>query len=323
MTISLADYGLSRADIDGLLPAHDVSVSETPTLDDMMVKAYPRGLEMADAFHLVNRGLATCLALSSLWGAWWMLGGMFAGSSHLTPARELILGFVIAGFGLFVGYLGLRWDTSGYRYKPILFDRAARKVHIFIDHTRLLVPWPIVGGNQYEILSYDWDCVRGHIVSRNKSASLRSGLVPHERLYLAVFKAPDDPTIVDWHDTGWFAPEFKDKMLRDRWERLRRFMQEGGPPLGAEDRIFQPSQRSLWASLTLAQPFIGPGAKKNWQWRKARIWFVLGQLVMIPLLPLTMAFGLLRWVLYRLQSQPEWPAAIRSSVGDGLAGVNS
>jgi len=298
------------------LPRHHVSISDTPSLHGMGFKVYPHGLEMVrDGTRIFMSGLATFMALVFLFVASDALHSIAADG----PGPFSV---TIAGLMLFFAYALLRWDTFGYRYCPILYDRAARKVHVFSYHTRLLSPWPIVGG-KYEIHSFDWDCVRAvtehymrkEIINRWGTTVER----PAVRLWLMVVKAPDDPTIVHPIDTGLENDARLGHRLLDTWEHLRRYMQHEGPPLVEGDTLYQPSQISLWASLTIMQPFVGPGAKKNWQtrnevkWLSQIMWLV--QIVATVLFPITMAWGLLRWVLFRIKPQPKWPAAILASVG--------
>jgi len=299
-----------HAGTDGatLLPGHRTIISKTPHLNGMALNVYRHGLEIGDHPSIIMTGGATMGALIGLPVG---LDGLY---SFFTDNHASIVELVISLFGLIVGYFALRWDTSGYRYHPILFDRAARKVHIFVDRTSLLIPWPIVGGGKYEIRSYDWDCVRAQI----KRFTLFSGSVARTeaQLQLVVLKAPDDPTIIDQAGLGYTTTAMVIQPLINAWEHLRRFMQHEGPLLVEGDQPWQePSQTSLWGALTFSQPFIGPGGKENWQHRDAMMW--LGQLVAGVLFPITMAVGLLRWTVYHLKSKPKWPASIRASIGDG------
>ncbi|AWH46190.1 hypothetical protein C1926_14720 [Stenotrophomonas sp. ZAC14A_NAIMI4_1] len=71
---------------------------------------------------------------------------------------------------------------------------------------------------------------------------------------------------------------------------------------------------TLGEALTIAQPLIGPGFHQYW--KKGPAMWLLGTLGLIAL-PLTAFIGLNRYVSYRLQRKPRWPAEILRSVGAG------
>lgn len=69
----------------------------------------------------------------------------------LVPILALFNGlkhFAMATYGTFlaIAYASIRFSTAGYLYRPMLFDRAAGKVHVFRDKTSIWFPWPLWGG---------------------------------------------------------------------------------------------------------------------------------------------------------------------------------
>jgi hypothetical protein len=291
-----------------LLPPHSIPISHNPDLRGMALNVYAQGIEFGDQASLMA-GLA-------LFGA--LIGGTGAiANIYMTMAGEVrfhIFLFLLSIFFVFLCYAGIRWDTSGYRYSPILFDRAARKVHIFVDRTRFWWPWPLIGGGKYEIRSYDWDCVRAQI----KRFTIFSGSVSRTdaMLELIVLKAPDDPTIIDQTGLGYATSAMLIQPLIDAWEHLRCFMRHEGPLLAETDATTQEdSLNSLWGAITFLQPFFGPGSEENWRKRNVMLW--VGQILALLIFPYTLFVGLWHWAVLHLKSQPKWPADILASIGEG------
>jgi len=98
----------------------------------------------------------------------------------------------------------------------------------------------------------------------------------------------------------------------ERWEFVRRMMEGVGPVWTPSEARYQDFAVTLGEALTIAQPLIGPGSRQHW--KKGPAMWLLGTVSMIAL-PLTAFIGLNRYVSYRLQRKPQWPAEILQSVG--------
>ncbi|MDY4295899.1 MULTISPECIES: hypothetical protein [unclassified Xanthomonas] len=61
------------------------------------------------------------------------------------------------------------------------------------------------------------------------------------------------------------------------------------------------------------QPFIGPGSAEHW--RHPDLGAILWQVIAIPLFPLTLLYGLIRWASFHIKSKPVWPREVLASVG--------
>ncbi len=107
------------------------------------------------------------------------------------------------------------------------------------------------------------------------------------------------------------------------WEHLRRFMQEGGPHLGAHDALYvdDSSPSRLWNALWWWQPLLGPGSKQFWI---GPYWFLTIPfgLFTLPCLPLTMAGGFIRWLSYCCKRPAPWPPEVLASIGRRLSREN-
>ncbi|WP_295844175.1 DUF6708 domain-containing protein [uncultured Xanthomonas sp.] len=289
-----------------LLPPHSVPASRSPNSGGAVIEAFPHGLAYGSmmtllvgylGFGAVAIGLPLTLMLASALGD----------ANAFTPA--LVGTSVLSVFVYFM----LRFDLIGYRYAPTLFDRNAGKVHVFKDNTRLFSWWPLWGGGgQHEILSYDWACVRAQVV-RFKTFT---GTVAQDNaaLQMIVLAAPGDTRVVGQFGLGLTSSAIAVQPLLDTWEHIRRFMEHEGPLFvegdGPNEALFE---MRLARCIFFGQPFIGPGSAEHW--RHPDLGAILWQVIAIPLFPLTLLYGLIRWASFHIKSKPVWPPEVLASVG--------
>jgi len=225
-----------------------------------------------------------------------------------------------------VTYASLRGLTGGYAYRPVLFDRAAGKIHIFRDLTSFWFPMPPLGGGQYAIDTYDWSCVRMQIVATGVSVPEYTGTyatgtksIELTSLEGIALKAPDSSEIAGTFQLPIFGKGTNIQTLLDQWEYLRRYMEHepfehGEAPAAAQSR------RSLLGAVFFAQPMIGPGSQAFRASTEIsnRVMIAL-QVLAALLFPLTVAIGLAIFISEHVQSQPRWPQEVLSSI-DGQPG---
>jgi hypothetical protein len=287
-----------------VLPPHSLSVSRHPTVGAAVINAYAHGLEYAEqVFGAGGLGLFSVIVWGIPFG--YMTASMWADiGGFLFP---LLTAFSVAGF-LFM----YRFDTVGYRYTPVMFNRALGKVHVFRDQTKLFSLWPLWGGGKCRIDTYDWSCVRAQ-VSRFRTFS---GTVAQDNAKLGciVLKAPDRAELAAEFPLGITSSALAVQNLLDYWEHIRRYMEHESPmfPEG-EGPYEQPTTQSLLGAIFFGQPFIGPGWRENYE--TADVPMMLWQILALFLFPVTMTFGLLRWVSLHIRTKPKWPAEILASVG--------
>ncbi|MCW0368530.1 hypothetical protein NB699_003513 [Xanthomonas sacchari] len=289
-----------------LLPPHSVPASRSPNSGGAVIEAFPHGLAYGSmmtllvgflGFGAVAIGLPLTLMLASALGD----------ANAFTPA--LVGTSVLSVFVYFM----LRFDLIGYRYAPTLFDRNAGKVHVFKDNTRLFSGWPLWGGGgQHEILSYDWACLRAQVV-RFKTFT---GTVAQDNaaLQMIVLAAPGDTRVVGQFGLGLTSSAIAVQPLLDTWEHIRRFMEHEGPLFvegdGPNEALFE---MRLARCIFFGQPFIGPGSAEHW--KHPDLGAILWQVIAIPLFPLTLLYGLIRWASFHIKSKPVWPPEVLASVG--------
>ncbi|WP_440985364.1 DUF6708 domain-containing protein [Xanthomonas sontii] len=288
-----------------LLPPHSVPASRSPNSGGAVIEAFPHGLAYGSMMTVLVGYFA------------------FGAIAIMSPLLALLIPMLFTSFDAFSAVFGgimllattfmLRFDLIGYRYAPTLFDRNAGKVHVFKDNTRLFGWWPLWGGGgQHEILSYDWACVRAQVV-RFKTFT---GTVAQDNaaLQMIVLAAPGDTRVVGQFGLGLTSSAIAVQPLLDTWEHIRRFMEHEGPLFvegdGPNEALFE---MRLARCIFFGQPFIGPGSAEHW--RHPDLGAILWQVIAIPLFPLTLLYGLIRWASFHIKSKPVWPSEVLASVG--------
>ncbi len=288
-----------------LLPPHSVPASQSPNSGGAVIEAFPHGLAYGSMMTVLVGYLA------------------FGAIAIMSPLLALLIPMLFTSFDAFSAVFGgimllattsmLRFDLIGYRYAPTLFDRNAGKVHVFKDNTRLFSWWPLWGGGgQHEILSYDWACVRAQVV-RFKTFT---GTVAQDNaaLQMIVLAAPGDTRVVGQFGLGLTSSAIAVQPLLDTWEHIRRFMEHEGPLFvegdGPNEALFE---MRLGRCIFFGQPFIGPGSAEHW--KHPDLGAILWQVIAIPLFPLTLLYGLIRWASFHIKSKPAWPPEVLASVG--------
>ncbi|BEV14971.1 hypothetical protein HBDW_17590 [Herbaspirillum sp. DW155] len=289
-----------------LLPPHSLSVSRTPNTSASVIEAYPHGLAYADQIA----GIVGMAAFGALMFS--PLAGIYIYDSIVRFNQfgifSTLFGWICLVFSTSILYFLIRWDITGYRYAPVLFDRAAGKVHVFFDQTLLFRWLPLWGGGKYEIQTYDWSCIRGQVtrsrvVTGNTAQELAS-------LSCVVVQSPQDPTVVAQFEVGGSTNALAVQLLLDRWEHVRRFMEHEGPLFVQDDGPYvPPATQSLWGALCWGQPLIGPGR------HAPSVGMVLAQMFTACFVWFTVPFGLVGWVCFHIKDKPKWPAEILASVG--------
>jgi len=290
-----------------VLPPNSLSVSRRQTVGNSVIGAYASGLEYAEQvfssggfmlFGFVVIGYLTALLFTVLTD----VGGV------LFPS---LLALCVAAL-----WFMFRFDTVGYRYTPVLFNRALGKVHVFRDQTKFWSLWPLWGGGAHRVDTYDWSCVRAQI----SRVRVFTGNIAQDNAQLGciVLKAPDRAELVAEFPLGITTSALAVQNLLDHWEHIRRYMEYEGPmfPEG-EGPYREVTTQTLLGAVFFGQPFIGPGAKEAFEVTDMVLSFalVVWQLLAFFLFPITLTIGLLRWASSRVRSKPKWPAEILASVG--------
>ncbi|BEV14972.1 hypothetical protein HBDW_17600 [Herbaspirillum sp. DW155] len=292
-----------------LLPPHSLSVSRTPNTSGSVIEAYPHGLAYTDQIAGIVGAMAF-MALFMFLPAFLLMCHLLI-SIHQNGNLGIgiqLLGVVMLLFGGTILYFSFRWDITGYRYAPVLFDRAAGKVHVFFDQTLLFRWLPLWGGGKYEIQTYDWSCIRGQVTrSRVFTGNTAQELAS---LSCVVVRGPQDPTVVAQFEVGGSTNALAVQLLLDRWEHVRRFMEHEGPLFVQDDGPYvPPATQSLWGALCWGQPLIGPGR------HAPSVGMVLAQIFTAFFIWFTVPFGLVGWLCFHIKDKPKWPAEILASVG--------
>jgi hypothetical protein len=195
----------------------------------------------------------------------------------------------------------------------VLIDRNTRQVHVFISH---MLPWwqwfwKLWGRSGFEVQSFDWRCVRAEVIQY----TIFTGQVPRREsaLVLAFTETPGSNTVVQRVGLGPSSAYGDIDSLVQRWEHVRRFMQEDGPLWAPGDARYVEDGDTFWEGLTFLQPLMSP------LWADVRqsggvVFWVLAAAALV-LWPLSAFIGLVRWLSYVLNAEPVWPPNVRAGLG--------
>lgn len=294
-----------------LLPDSTHSVSTRPSSHGSINAAYQNGISFIDQ-------------MGSIGGYLTIVGGFgflfCATTSYLIISDGGFLWFIAAMVIIaFACLLIVRFDAMGYRYQPVIFNRATQKIHVFVDEG-------IGAGKMWHLASpsridtWDWSCARAEIV---EFMTLGGAGVPRQNyaLICAITDEPGGQIAVSRFGVGIVSVHEADYMLQ-RWEHIRRFMGENGPHLAAGDTPYlDETAESLWAAMTWGQPLLGPGSKFYWTGELHNgMWFLTIPVsaFFLIFLPFTVVAGLMRWLSHRAKRDPTWPQEILDRLGPEL-----
>ena len=198
--------------------------------------------------------------------------------------------------------------------EPTIFDRKHRKVYrIFCEAQPglkgLFKPWPL------RACEYEWDLIdaehNARLVTTGSTVRRDSSLV------FIVRKSADDPTIIDSFNIGSSLIFSLDETVAAAYEHIRRFMEDGGPPLPEGETLPEPKPRKgFWARVWMATPF----SPSYWRaWREELPMMLLAHVVF----PVTVVFGGLwlffNWLAVATSRPIEWPPEVVAAVGPEIA----
>lgn len=245
---------------------------------------------------------------------------MFVWAVQESP--RAFFGLLVLPFGALLCLVLGRADSIGWRYQPVLFDKAAQKVHVFTD---LGSPWweiwRLLGGTRHRIDSFDWACARGEVA---EVVVMGGANLPRKEyaLTLAITETPGSARVVARFGVGFTTGYDGGQTQVARWEHIRRYMRGEGPALTAGDELYLDDSQEHWTgAFTSGQPLLGPGSKMWWTGEGLHgAWFLTVPvgLAFLCILPLTLPYSLIRWLVRRFKGVPQWPADILASVGDAV-----
>ena len=302
----------------GVLPPSNIKASDQPAQLEVR-RVFPNAVEISDQLSFMRGYFA-------LFGATGTIGlgyGLTTLPSIIARADSLpifsIAVELLVGLPCFLlSYFLFRADTTGLRYEPVLFNRGSPgggTVHQLAAASVSLIPFKPV---KTVIHDYAWNCVRAEVTSQIVGAAPFTGR--QYFLTLAIVDSPGSNRVVDRFNVGLMDTGDGSRAIA-LWEHLRRYMQEGGPALGANgiEGVIPAEPLALWWCLLSFMPF-GPDSSMYggmaW-WAK-----ILATAVMVIVLPFTMTFGFFRWLSLLLKKTPKWPAEILASAGGAALSRN-
>lgn len=291
-----------------VLPGLGHPVSQVASSHNSVVKAYRNGISFIDQVGAMDGYRTIVGGYGFLFSATYLY-------STIVYGGYAWFGFVMAVIAM-VCLLIVRSDLIGYRYQPVIFNRATQKVHVFVDEgiseAKL---WHLASPSRID--TWDWACARAEIV---EFVTIGGAGVPRQNyaLVCAITDVPGGRIAVSRFGVGIVSVHESSYMVQ-RWEHIRRFMTEDGPHLAGGDELYlDESTESPWAAMTWGQPLLGPGSRIYWTGELHNgMWFFtipVGAFFLI-FLPFTIAAGLMRWLSHRAKRDPVWPGAILDSLG--------
>lgn len=205
---------------------------------------------------------------------------------------------------------------------PILFDRQRRKVYRLVED--LDDNGKPKRRGQALVIEHDWDdIVAEHHVS---TATTGSSAQRHHTLVLMV----RDKNPGDFHGsiTPHNLPPYSDgfglgdgKVLSEFttprvWEHVRRYMNEGGPPLPPGEQLADTTVPVTWWDSLGAVSVFGPGYIRRW--RDSWGWMLIMHLLSPLMLPLAVLMATTNWLSYKTAYPVHWPQEILDKVGPPL-----
>jgi hypothetical protein len=180
---------------------------------------------------------------------------------------------------------GFRLDLWAPKQIPLGFNRKTRKVYRFLQEipefswswsyfTSSFRRWPMV------LVEYDWDCIDAEYWE--EIAMIGTVAKTMHVLQFKVRQSPGSQILIGGFTLSSPMTAFKKASL-DRWEHIRRFMEEKGPHAYGPNDLAPPFPRTLIQSAQLM------GGKKTW------FLFWIG-----------LAWGLHRLITVGFWEQPLW-----------------
>lgn len=126
---------------------------------------------------------------------------------------------------------------------PVLFNRKTREVHVIpIKTLNFFRFWE--KGEPGELRSYHWD----HVTARTyRRLDVPGGTVARtETVMQMLCTTPENPRVVDLMVSLGFTGTWRDNAQVELWEHIRRYMEEGGPPLRSITTSCPNSRRTSW-----------------------------------------------------------------------------
>ena len=294
-----------------VLPENSQSVSTEAGTYHSLLKTYQNGISFIDPIGSIQGAMTGHLTYICGFG---VIGSVFMCVATASSGIDFMT--VLLAMVALICLMVVRSDMVAHRYQPILFDREAQQIHVFVDEgVRLSEPFRLTPRSS--IRTWDWENARAEII---EFVALGDGNVPQTRyaLHCAITDRPGGKIVVERFGVG-IPSDFEPGPMLRQWEHIRRFMVEGGPHSQPADNMFDDGGvPGLWAGITLWQPLLGPGSRVYWTGELHRgMWYltVPGGMLFLMFLPFTMAAGLMRWAAMHARREPVWPEKIVASIG--------
>jgi len=124
--------------------------------------------------------------------------------------------------------------------RPILFNRKTRQVHYFVPHNPPF--WKFWKPIPTELRSHGWDDMRLRCYKTHHA----TGVTVREVFNLLMLWGQEDgdPQVLDDFGAVGFVDTYSDAKIFSLWEHIRRYMEEGGPPIPPGEKLRKPGNKN-------------------------------------------------------------------------------
>lgn len=328
-----------------------VRVSEHPRSQRLVKSASEHALFLqmmwTSAFGFASVFATGMLAIGVLWV--WGASIMWRAFVMSIEQREVLL--TVVGLGiLMVSLIGIgasfvlairayRIDVLGPKDIPLVLNRKTRKVYRFVQEVPgfgsyagrgqlsktlafardVFSPWPMV------LVEYDWDCLEAEYFE--KTTVMGNVVKTFHVLQFCVRESPSSDNVIGTFTIASPMMIGRDAAM-DLWEFIRRYMEEGGPPLPPGDEPSPPHPRTLLQSAQTVAPkwwvlFLAGCTWSTWRYAQPDGFLILGVEAVVLFFvafvcDLMMLVIFFNWLAHKLGQRVTLPEEVSADAGAPL-----
>ena len=217
-----------------------VAVHKLASTKDSLVAVYPEAIAITTPIGRERAGAWLAVAIAAL--AVSMFAYVFfyeiKVQGTLTFA-SLAAGVAVLGFSL-AAYWMYRILQHAPPERPILFCRKTRQVAYFVPHLPRF--WKFWEPIPVELRRHHWDDIR----VRSYRTHAATGVTVREVFHLLLLWGGEggDPRMLKDFGAVGFEDTYSDTSIFQLWEHIRRYMEEGGPPIQPGEKLREPGNKN-------------------------------------------------------------------------------
>lgn len=282
------------------LPLLGEKQAETPCIDEECNKLNEVFLEVSRSSSIM-RGILLWFALFGVLTVFplFLFSMKLAFTSRDIGIGLTALALIVYGVGGAILFYCLRFELQAPLDRPVRFNRKKRKIYIYEYNWT----WNPFGRWRTAFKVFDWDNVRAEITRQRGF----NGTAYIERYALSLAHCePGTNTVLDRFDLHSGAVFTSG--LQAIWAYCCEYMEKGLE--GLPETKPRPKDIRFSRCFFSYYPFLNP-TREGAEYRADAPWFHwLYALILFPVLPLLLLFGLGNYIVMRLAPNPVWPPEI-------------